>query len=77
MIDQAPDFLNPVAPNTVCHKPGMANAMEPSWQDVDQEAPDELVCRQMHDLHSISALDAIILPSKGHGVLISADKTVV
>jgi len=40
---------------------GMADAVEAARQDMDEEAADELVCCERHDLASIAALD----PSPG------------
>jgi hypothetical protein len=39
----------------------MANAVKAGWQDMNEEAADELVGREPHDFLSRSALDAIIL----------------
>jgi hypothetical protein len=45
-------------------EPVVANAVEPAWQDVKQESPDELVCREGHGLLSIVV--AIVSPSEFH-----------
>src|ERR1700731_2055528 len=39
----------------------MANAVKTSWQDMDEEAADELVGREPHDLLPRVAIDAVIL----------------
>lgn len=50
----------------------MADAVEALWQHVEEEAADELVGLQDHDLLSFAALDAVILPSEGDTVLVRA-----
>ncbi len=44
---------------------------------MDQEPPDELSRGEVHGLHSVSALDAIVFPSEGYGVVIGVDQAVV
>jgi len=39
----------------------MPDAVEAAWQDVDQEAADELVGGQRHDLLAFGAIAAIVL----------------
>ena len=46
----------------------VADAVEALRQDVDQEAADELVGGERHDLLAIATLDAIVLPSEGDAV---------
>ena len=55
----------------------MADTVEASGQDVDQEPPDELGRGQALGLHPVTTLDAIVFLSQCHGVGISADQTVV
>ena len=55
----------------------MSDAMKALWQDVDQEAADELGRGQAHDLHAITMFDAIVFPIEGDGVSIRADQPVV
>src|SRR5882757_10975495 len=43
----------------------MADAVESVGQHVDQEAADELVGGQPHDLLAIAVLDPVILPAEG------------
>jgi hypothetical protein len=42
----------------------MADAVKAFWQHMDEEAADELVCRERHPLLTIAAFDAVILPSR-------------
>lgn len=42
-LQQAPDLCDPVAANPVGEEAGVADAVEARWQDMDQEASDELV----------------------------------
>mgnify|MGYP003674069473 FL=1 len=68
---------DPVAAYSICQESCVADAVEARGQDVDQEPADELIRRQVHDLHSFSLLDAIVFPPEGHDVRICADKPVV
>jgi hypothetical protein len=52
----------------------VADAMEPARQDVDQEAADELVGSQCHDLLALATLGAIVLPLEGDAVAIERDQ---
>src|SRR6266403_1534326 len=40
----------------------VADAVQAFWQDVDEEAANELVCGERHALVSLAALDAVVLP---------------
>ena len=55
----------------------MADAMEAVRENMHEEAADELEGRQMHDLHTVPALDPVVLPFERNGARIGADKTVV
>ena len=55
----------------------MSDAMEAGGQNVDQEAADELIRRQAHDLHAVTALDAVVFPPEGDSVGIGADEAMV
>lgn len=76
-IKQAPDLSDPVAANAICKEARVADAMEAGRQDVDQEPADELIRGQAHDLHAISAFDAVVFPPEGHSVGICADEAMV
>ena len=43
----------------------VANAVEPAWQKVEQEAADELVSADRHDTLAVCAVAAIILVAEG------------
>ena len=43
----------------------VADAVEAVGQDVDEEAADELVARQRHDLVPLASLGAVVLPPEG------------
>ena len=43
--------------------------LEPVWQNVKQEATDELVDGKLHDLLAIRAIAAIILVAEGAGLV--------
>ena len=48
----------------------MPDAMAAARQDVDQEAADELVRRQRHDLLAFSPVAAVILVAERHTALV-------
>ena len=50
----------------------MTNAVEPARQDVKQEAADELVDAERHDLLAVRAIAAIILVAKGDAGLVES-----
>ena len=52
----------------------MADAMEAVWQDMDEEAADELVGGQPHDRSPVALSDAVVFPAKGDGLGVSADQ---
>ena len=55
----------------------VADAVEAGRQDVYEEAADELVCCQGHDLAAPAALDPVVLPGKGDAPVIEADQAAV
>jgi hypothetical protein len=55
----------------------MADAMEPRWQNVEQEAPDELVGRQRYRAKPLPAVTAVVLVAEGYAVLVEADEAAV
>lgn len=55
----------------------VANAMEATWQDMEQEAADELVVGEDHDLLPVVAVTAVILVVQGDPVLVEADEAAV
>lgn len=55
----------------------MANAVEAVRQDVDQEAVNELACRQLHGFLAITLLDPVVFPPECHRLGIRADETTV
>ena len=50
-----------VGAGAACEQAVMANAVKACWQDMDEEAADELVGREPHDLLPRVAIDAVIL----------------
>ena len=52
----------------------MPDAVEAARQEVNQEAADELVGRQRHDLLALGAVAAIVLVTERHAVLVKGDK---
>jgi hypothetical protein len=59
----------------VGEQPEVANAREPSWQDVLEEAPQELVMAQRHG--TALAVVGIVFPAKRHLRISDIDQSVV
>jgi hypothetical protein len=56
----------------------VADAVEARWQDVHQEAADELVGIERHDLVvSLGPFEAVILPLEGNAVVVERDQAAV
>lgn len=55
----------------------MADAMEPIWEHMHEDAADELEGRQAHDRSAVPALDPVVFPAECHGIRICADAPVV
>lgn len=53
------------------------DAMEAAWQDMKQEAADELVGRQCHDLLAIGAVAAVVLVAESDAALVEGDQPAV
>jgi len=51
--------------------------MEPLWQNVEQEAPDELAGRQRHRAVPHPAVAAVVLVAEGYAALVEADQAAV
>ncbi len=77
LIDQMPYLLDPVAADTVGEEARVSDAVEARRQDMDQKAANELGYGQAHDLHPITAFDAVVFPAEGHRVAIGIDEPVV
>ena len=58
-------------------QPMMADAVEAARQDVGQEATDELVGGERHELLALGAATAVILLTEGDAVLIEPDEAVL
>jgi hypothetical protein len=52
----------------------VANAVEPGRQQVEQEAADELVDAERHDLLAVRAVAAIVLVAEGDIGLVERDQ---
>jgi hypothetical protein len=55
----------------------VANAVEPARQDVKQEAADELVDAERHDLLAVRAVAAIVLVAEGDAGLVEGEQPAV
>ncbi len=62
---------------TVGEQPVMPDTVEPRWQDVDKESPDELVGGERHGLVSFAPFGAIILPSEGDVIAVEGNQPAV
>ena len=57
--------------------PVVADAVKPLGQDVEQEAPDELVGRERHCAVSRLPVAAVVLVAEGHAALVESDEPAV
>jgi len=55
----------------------MPDMVEAFGEDVDEEAPDEFMDRQVHGFVAIGAFGSIILPGEGDGLIVDADQPAV
>src|SRR5262249_12685068 len=55
----------------------MADAVEPFWQDVHEEAANELVGMERHRLPAIGAIKPIVLPAEGDATIVGGDEAPV
>ena len=55
----------------------VTDAVEPVGQDVDQEAADELVGVERHELVAGVALGPVILPFEGHALAVEGDEPAI
>ena len=58
-------------------QPVMADAMKPLWQNVEQEAPDELVGAECHCPVSRRSVAAVIIVPEGHATLVESNEPAV
>ncbi len=58
-------------------QPVVADAMKALRQNVEQEAPDELVCSERHCAVPRLPVAAVILVPKGHAALVESDEPAV
>ena len=55
----------------------MPDAMEAAWQDMEQEAADELVDRKRHNLLPVGAVATVVLVTEGDATLVEGDLAAV
>src|SRR5260370_304572 len=55
----------------------VADAMEPLWQNMEQEAPDKLAGRERHRAKPLPAVAAVVLVAEGYAALVEADQAAV
>jgi hypothetical protein len=55
----------------------VADAVEPAWQKVEQEAADELVGAECHDTLPLCAMTAIILVAESDTGLVEAEQPAI
>ena len=58
-------------------QPVMADAMKPLWQNVEQEAPDELIGAECHRAVPRLPVAAVILVAEGHAALVEGNEATV
>ena len=75
--DQLPRTRNAGLAGGAGEQPVVADAMEPLWQDMQQEAPDELVGRERHRAIPRPPVAVVILEAEGHAALVETDQPAV
>src|SRR5262245_35029678 len=70
----ARDVLDPLAAG---EQAVVADAVEAVWQDVNEEAADELMGCEGHRFVSIAAFDPVVLPSEGNAVVVQCNQAAV
>jgi hypothetical protein len=55
----------------------VADAVEAMWQDMEQEAPNELVRRERHDALPLRAVTAVVFVAEGDAGLVVGDQTLI
>src|SRR5712671_186525 len=58
-------------------QPVVTDAAEPLWQDVEQEAPDELVGGERHGAQPRPAVVAVVLVAEGHAAFVEAEQAAI
>ena len=58
-------------------QPVVTDAVEPLWQDVEQEAPDELVGGERHGAQPRPAVAAVVLVAEGHAAFVEAEQAAI
>ena len=53
----------------------MADAVKAAWQDMEQEAADELVRRERHDALPLGTIAAVVLVAEGDAGLVERNQT--
>ena len=64
-VEQLTRLGDVVGASGVCEEAIVADAMEAAGQDVDQEAADELVDGECHDLGAVAPVGAVVFPPEG------------
>src|ERR1700719_4876598 len=75
--DQFPGTRNAGLAGGGGEQPVVTNAVEPLGQDVEQEAPDELVGRERNRAVALPSVAAVVLEAEGHATVIEADQPAV
>ena len=55
----------------------MPDAVKAAWQDVEQEAADELVRRERHDALPLGTVATVVLVAEGDAGLVERNQTLV
>src|SRR5271168_4452749 len=76
-VEQLTGTSDVPGPAAIGEQTVMADAVEPTWQHVDQEAADELVDGECHQLAPLVLLGAVILPFEGDTGIIERDEAAV
>src|SRR3979409_446972 len=75
--DQFPGTRNAGLAGGSGEQPVVTDAVEPLWQDVEQEAPDELVGGERHGAQPRPAVAAVVLVAEGHAAFVEAEQAAI
>ena len=68
------DAVDVAGANGAGEEAGVADAMEAAWQDVQENAADELGGVERHGFEPVAAFDPVVLPFEGDTRLVEGDQ---
>ncbi len=73
-VEQAARLGDVVGSGAAGEQAVVTDAVEAVWQDVDQEAANELAGSECHNLLAVATIGTIVLPSEGDAVAVAGDQ---